>query len=45
MVSIKQVLEDRPRSGTRRFFSVEQVVQLVVLAGESPEESERPASH
>ena len=27
MILIKQVLEDRPRSGTSRFFSVEQVVQ------------------
>lgn len=45
MVLIKQVLEDRPRSGTSRFFSVEQVVQIVALACESPEESERPVSH
>jgi putative transposase len=45
MILIKQVLEDRPRSGTSRFFSVEQVVQIVALACESPEESERPVSH
>ena len=45
MALIKQVLCDRPRPGTKKFFSVEQVVQIVALACETPEESERPVSH
>lgn len=42
---IEQILCDRPRPGTTKFFSVEQVVQIVALACESPEKSERPVSH
>ena len=39
------VLSDEPRLGTPKFFSVEQVVQIVALACETPENSERPVSH
>jgi len=42
---IEQILGDRPRPGTTKTFSVEQVVQIVALACESPEKSERPISH
>ncbi len=42
---IEQILCDRPRPGTTKFFSVEQVVQIVALALLSPEKSERPISH
>jgi putative transposase len=42
---IEQVLQDEPRSGTPNFFSTEQVVQIVAIACESPEQSERPVSH
>ena len=39
------VLSDEPRLGTPKFFSVEQVVQIVALACETPEKSDRPVSH
>ena len=42
---IEQILGDRQRPGTSKFFSVEQVVQIVALACEDPEESQRPISH
>ena len=42
---ITKVLSDEPRWGTPKFFSVEIVVQIVALACESPQESERPVSH
>ena len=45
MALIELFLCDRPRPGTTKFFSVEQVVQIVALACESPEKSERPVSH
>ncbi len=45
MALIEQLLSDRPRPGTPQFFSVEQVVQIVAQACESPENSERPVSH
>ncbi len=45
MFSIKQILSDRPRPGTNKFFSTEQVIQIVALACESPEKSGRPISH
>ena len=40
-----EVLSDRPRPGVPNFFSVEQVVQIVALACETPEKSERTVSH
>jgi transposase len=42
---ITKVLSDEPRLGTPNFFSVEQVVQIVALAWETPQESERTVSH
>jgi putative transposase len=45
MALIEQILGDNPRPGTTKFFSVEQVVQIVAIACESPEKSERPVSH
>lgn len=45
IVLIEQILGDRQRSGTSKFFSVEQVVQIVALACESPETAEKPINH
>jgi transposase len=45
MALIITVLSDCPRSGTPNFFSTEQVVQIVALACEKPQASERPISH
>jgi putative transposase len=42
---ITSVLCDRSRPGTPKFFSTEQVVQIVALAGETPQASEHPVSH
>jgi putative transposase len=45
MTLIEQILADRPRPGTTKTFTVEQVVQIVAIACEDPEQSERPISH
>ena len=45
MVLIEQILSDRQRPGTTKSFTVEQVVQIVAIACESPEKSDRPISH
>ena len=45
MVLIEQILSDRQRPGTTKSFTVEQVVQIVAIACESPEKSGRPISH
>lgn len=45
MSSIEQILCDRPRPGTNKFFSTEQVIQIVAIACESPEKSGKPISH
>lgn len=45
MVLSEGILSDRQRSGTTKSFTVEQVVQIVAIACESPEKSERPVSH
>lgn len=42
---IVSVLGDAPRPGTPATFSTEQVVQIVALACESPENSQRPVSY
>lgn len=42
---MEQILGDRPRPGTTASFSVEQVVQIVAIACQSPEKSARPVSH
>ena len=44
-VLIFEILSDRPRPGTTKSFTVEQVVQIVAIACESPEKSDRPVSH
>ncbi|MBA2364070.1 MAG: helix-turn-helix domain-containing protein [Chloroflexia bacterium] len=43
--AIAGVLADAPRSGTPATFTPEQVVQIVALACERPEESGRPVTH
>lgn len=45
MSSIEQILCDRPRLGTNKFFSTEQVIQIVAIACESPDKSGKPISH
>ena len=42
---IENILSDAPRSGTPKFFKVEQVVQIVALACEDPKKSKRSVSH
>jgi hypothetical protein len=42
---IENILSDAPRPGTPKFFRVEQVVQIVALACEDPNKSQRPVSH
>jgi len=42
---ITQVLADAPRPGTPATFSPEQIVQLVAVACELPEQSGRPIDH
>ena len=42
---IEEVLTDRPRLGTPATFRAEQIVQIVAVACEPPEESGRPISH
>src|SRR5512135_3780240 len=44
-VLLGQVLDDAPRPGTPATFSPEQIVQIVAVACEPPEESGRPISH
>lgn len=43
--AIQQILLDEPRAGTAKYFSVEQVVQIVAIACETPPSSSRPVSH
>jgi putative transposase len=43
--AIEAVLTDAPRSGTPPTFSAEQLCQLVALACEQPEDSDRPVTH
>ena len=42
---IEQVLSDAPRPGTPPHFSPEQIVQIVAVACEPPQQSQRPISH
>lgn len=42
---IEEVLSDRARSGAPPTFTAEQIVQIVALACEKPEEAGRPLSH
>lgn len=43
--AIEATLADAPRPGTPATFTPEQIVQIVAVALESPEESGRPVSH
>jgi putative transposase len=45
MALIEEILSDQPRPGTTKSFTVEQVVQIVAIACESPDSSQRPVSH
>lgn len=42
---ITEILADAPRPGTPKHFTVEQAVQIVSIACQSPEEYQRPSSH
>lgn len=42
---IIKVLSDEARAGTPATFTAQQIVQIVAVACEKPEESERPISH
>ena len=42
---IEQILDDAPRPGGPATFSPEQIVQLVAMACEPPDQSGRPISH
>ncbi len=42
---LEEVLTDHPRSGTPATFTPEQIVQIVAVACEPPEESGRPIRH
>ncbi|THF73417.1 helix-turn-helix domain-containing protein [Cohnella fermenti] len=43
--AIKNLFSDVPRSGAPATFTAEQVVQIIALACENPEDSQRPISH
>ena len=42
---ITQILTEEHRPGTPKFFSPEEVAQIVALACETPPASERPVTH
>ena len=42
---LQQLLDDAPRCGTPPTFTPEQIVQIVAVACEPPEQSGRPLSH
>lgn len=42
---IRGILDDAPRSGAPRKFTLEQITQLIALACEKPADSDRPISH
>jgi putative transposase len=44
-MSIEERLQDWPRSGSPGKFSAEQLVQLIALACEAPQDSGYPVSH
>lgn len=44
-LSIEERLEDLPRPGTPARITADQVCQIVAMACEEPEDSERPISH
>ena len=42
---VEEVLSDKPRAGAPASFTAEQIVQIMAVACEKPEESGRPISH
>jgi putative transposase len=42
---LEDLLDDAPRPGTPASFSPEQIVQIIAVACEPPEESDRPIDH
>lgn len=42
---IREILSDNPRSGTPSKFSAEELAQIISVACELPEDSNRPVSH
>jgi putative transposase len=42
---IEEILDDAPRPGGPATFSPEQIVQIVAVACEPPDKSDRPISH
>ena len=42
---LEKVLQDKPRSGSPGKFSAEQIVQMIAIACEVPDESAYPVSH
>ena len=42
---LEKVLQDKPRSGSPGKFSAEQIVQIIAIACEVPDESAYPVSH
>ena len=42
---VEEVVSDKVRSGAPSAFTAEQIVQIIALACEKPEESSRPISH
>ncbi len=45
MILVKMVLADAPRPGVPATFTPEQIVQIVAVACENPQDSDRPISH
>ena len=43
--SIESILADAPRSGAPPTFTAEQIVQIVAVSCENPEQSGRPVTH
>ena len=43
--AVEEVLGDKPRTGAPADFTAEQIVQIIAIACEKPEESNRPISH
>ena len=42
---VEELLSDKARTGAPALFSAEQIVQIIAIAGEKPEEAGRPISH
>jgi putative transposase len=42
---VEEMLSDKPRAGAPATFSAEQIVQIMAISCEKPEDSQRPISH